>query len=90
MTEPRHLDFSFVIPSQPRMSELELWKARIAGEDLVGTEASPGVRASRTTSVAKDDETRQPTMRRVKTSITNATYTKPRQVATSVKSDTHS
>jgi hypothetical protein len=35
-----------------------------------------------TKSVTRDEETRQPTMRRAKTSITNATYTKPRQVAT--------
>src|SRR5690606_37998442 len=33
---------------------------------------------------------RQPTMRRENTSITNATYTKPRHVARYVKSDTHS
>ena len=33
-------------------------------------------------SVRNDAETRQPTIRRVKTSITNATYTKPRHVPT--------
>ena len=32
---------------------------------------------------------RQPTIRRENTSITNATYTNPRQVATYVKSATH-
>ena len=35
-------------------------------------------------------ETRQPTMKRLKTSMTNATYTKPLQVLTYVRSATHS
>ena len=46
--------------------------------------------AFKTKSVARDEETRHPTMRRAKTSITKATYTKPRQVATYVKSEIHS
>jgi hypothetical protein len=32
--------------------------------------------------VRSDDETRQPTMRRANTSMTKATYTNPRQIAT--------
>ena len=35
-------------------------------------------------------EARQPTIRREKTSITKATYTNPRYVATQVRSATHS
>jgi len=40
--------------------------------------------------VRSEFDTRQPTMRRANTSITNATYTKPRQVATYVRSATQS
>jgi len=46
--------------------------------------------ASSTTSVRMDTDTRHPTMRRANTSMTNATYTNPLQVATYVKSDTQS
>jgi transposase InsO family protein len=49
-----------------------------------------GLAASRTKSVASEDETRRPTIRRAKTSMTTAPYTNPRQVATYVKSDTQS
>lgn len=45
--------------------------------------------ASKAKSVRSYVLARQPTMRREKTSITNATYTKPRHVLTYVKSDTH-
>jgi hypothetical protein len=47
-------------------------------------------RASRTNSVCIERATRQPMMRRANTSITKATYTNPAQVATYVKSATHS
>ena len=45
-------------------------------------------RTSRTRSVRIDRATRQPMIRRAKTSITNAVYTRPDQVATYVKSAT--
>ena len=47
-------------------------------------------RASKARSVRNELETRHPTILREKTSMTKATYTKPRQVATYVKSETHS
>jgi hypothetical protein len=47
-------------------------------------------RASRTKSVRIELLTRQPTIRRAKTSITKATYCHPCHVETYVKSDTHS
>ena len=46
--------------------------------------------ASSTRSVFSDFETRQPTIRRAKTSMTKATYTNPAQVVTYVISATHS
>jgi hypothetical protein len=47
-------------------------------------------RASSARSLRSELAARQPTIRREYTSITNATYTKPRQVATYVRSDTQS
>src|SRR5690606_7806331 len=46
-------------------------------------------KASRARSLFSELDTRQPTIRREYTSITNATYTKPRHVATYVRSETH-
>src|SRR5438874_6520195 len=46
-------------------------------------------RASSASSACNEFETRQPTMDRLNTSITNATYTKPVQVLTYVRSETH-
>jgi hypothetical protein len=46
--------------------------------------------ASSAKSVRMDAEARHPTIRREKTSTTNATSTNPRHVATNVNSATHS
>src|SRR5690349_18109726 len=45
--------------------------------------------ASNARSVRNEFSTRQPTMKRLNTSITNATYTNPLQVLTYVRSATH-
>ena len=77
-------------------AEITLEDAKAAGyasvaellEDLQGPADSTLYRLElRATSEA---DARQPTIRRAKTSMTNATYTNPRQVATYVKSDTQS
>ena len=61
-----------------------------AGEGVVPRAWVACARASSTQSVRIEADTRQPTMRRAKTSITTATNTKPPQVATEVQSDTQS
>jgi hypothetical protein len=47
-----------------------------------GTVAPKRLRRRSASSVCNEFETRQPTMNRLKTSMTNATYTKPVQVLT--------
>jgi hypothetical protein len=46
--------------------------------------------ASRARSLRSEVDARQPTIRRENTSMTNATYTNPRHMATYVRSATHS